>query len=219
MITSFSNNYKRRTVMSKKSYSKKAVLAVFMAVLLTFSASAMLSTSWRILGNTAEGCRIETLKNNTASFTLEDFNAALSVSTADVLNFTVESLPSDELGALLLGDTDVETGQAIPADKISELRFVPQMDKTGQTKFEYSLSGSEETYYCTIIVKSDGNSVPVAAPKSFHTLMNMRITSMFPVTDEDGDVITYEIMKQPNYEEMKEIVLDTLSKKVKKEES
>lgn len=186
--------------MSKKHFSKKLrhVIAVTLCAITLFSvsASAMLSTSWQVLSTAEEGCRVECLKNNPASFTLTDFDAALPVSTAEVFTLTVNTLPDKELGTLVVGNDPVQAGQTLNSESISALRFVPNMDAVGITRFDYTVAGEE--YYCTVSVIPDGNSAPVAHSDTFHTLMGMSITDTLPAGDDDGDIVTYEIIKLPS---------------------
>lgn len=203
----------------------KKLLAVLLAAALTVATGSLLapdifaardtgmlqvSPALNIIAN-----KLELVKTAVAGsdieFAPEDFEEALGVKKLDAI--TIVSLPSPELGTLMLGSTTVMKNQTISRKNLSLLRFVPSETAVtladgsyaASTDFVFRPAGDSRPYdvLCTLYVLSELNLAPtisaaVNGKQKLTALRNVELYGRLMATDPEGDALRYVITKYPS---------------------
>jgi len=134
------------------------------------------------------------------SFTQEDFTSR--VTDAQQLDgIVITTLPDAQAGTLTFGQRTLLAGEAVSADTLDMLSFVPAGDSEIQTSFSFIpvfASGvGKESVTVSINLLGSKNTAPAAMPVSVKTFKNVAVTGRFDAKDAEGDNITYKIADMP----------------------
>lgn len=134
-------------------------------------------------------------------FEASDFEQALGVDGLDAI--VIRSLPSATAGKLMLGSLEVMKNQTISSSNLGDLRFIPTGKGVSESTFVFS-AGNDYVYAvtCTLHVLAEKNAVPTAVGIdsdrfSLHTYRNIAIYGKLPMSDPEGDALTFEIVSSP----------------------
>ncbi len=130
----------------------------------------------------------------------ETFARNLNLSRIDYI--TVESLPRDTEGELLLGSSRVAAGQSISGANLSYLTFAAAGDDIRHASFTFTANGSQSPTVCNLYLLDRGNSTPTLsyAPDlslNVSTYRSLPVYGMLSAYDADGDEMTFEIVSYP----------------------
>ncbi len=130
----------------------------------------------------------------------DTFARNLNLSRIDYI--TVESLPRDTEGELLLGSSRVAAGQTISGENLSHLTFVAAGDDILHASFTFSANGSPTPMVCNLYFLDRNNSTPTLsyAPDlslNVSTYRSLPVYGMLSAYDADGDEMVFEIVTYP----------------------
>ncbi|MDR1158411.1 MAG: S-layer homology domain-containing protein [Oscillospiraceae bacterium] len=110
------------------------------------------------------------------------------------------ALPPPEIGALVCDTRTMMAGEAVVADALDTLRFVPAALGTAETSFSYLpvfdgyAHGAPVTVRLTLAAPI--NRPPVAEDLTLVTYKNIAVTQAFKGSDPDGDALLYKVTKK-----------------------
>lgn len=134
-------------------------------------------------------------------FSAEDFRAVVYSSTS--LDFiTLNSLPTNEAGALMLGDELLVVGDVIASSALNGIRFCPSSSpKVLNTSFSYtpvfSSGESGQEVEVNLYLLTEENNAPTAENMEFTTYKNVAYNGQFSAVDPEGDLITFQLVDKP----------------------
>ena len=139
---------------------------------------------------------------NDICFSQDSFGRALNMSSVGYI--TVESLPSESAGRLVIGSTTVVKGQKISAVDINKLSFVPRGDEKCSATFDFSHDGNGYAIKCNLFMLDRLNYCPtvsVATAVSLNVSTHKNVTAYGSVSayDPDGDQLKFDIVKYPEH--------------------
>ena len=160
--------------------------------------SSLLSNAVNVIRSNLE-LKKSVLLNNDITFTAEEFERILGVKKLS--HITVTQLPPMSEGVLVLGGTEVLTGQTISRENIKYLRLIPYPERIGTIKFYFKNVGDklEKTpILCTVSVTQTLNFAPSAYPSTISTQKNIAVfSSMNGVESDKNKSISYKIIRTP----------------------
>ncbi|MDR0381634.1 MAG: S-layer homology domain-containing protein [Oscillospiraceae bacterium] len=132
-------------------------------------------------------------------FTREEF-AQRTGGETPLEGIVLTALPPPEIGTLVCGARMMMAGEAIVADALDTLRFVPATLGAAETSFSYLpvFGGYAHGAPVTVRLTLAGlvNRPPTAEDMSLVTYRNIAVTQAFKGTDPDGDALFYKITKK-----------------------
>ncbi len=181
---------------SKRLFS---ALLVSLACAMTLAAFAPVK-AW--LGPEEQGAVAAFCKNDgqgrIITFTQEDFTGR--VSGEETLSaIVVRDLPTG--GVLRLAGLEVRSGEAIEAERLGALSFVPDIGQDIHTGFTFlpvfSRSGAGESPVTVSLNISDTpNAAPIAVAAAFDTYADLTLAGRLKAVDADGDPCTFSVETQ-----------------------
>ena len=144
----------------------------------------------------ATGAAAETLQIDLDSvycFSASDFDAPTR-------GIYVRSVPTASSGTLCYGARTLRPGDILPADALDALSFRPACAAVAEASLTYCAItdtglGAEQTLQLQLVRKQD--TTPVCENVSFETYKNIANSGTLSAADEDGDQLTYQIVRQP----------------------
>lgn len=136
-------------------------------------------------------------EDGTSSFSIDEFKNSLGT---DISRITVISLPEAESGVLMFRGISVMSGQTLPADSLSYLRFVPA-GKSGKAEFTFTCDGSgygDSEVVCRLILGSGVNQSPVVTDLSIDTYQGIPCSGVLSVSDPENDEYTINVISYPS---------------------
>ncbi|MCL2084479.1 MAG: Ig-like domain-containing protein [Oscillospiraceae bacterium] len=133
-------------------------------------------------------------------FTADDFLSRINDSYT-LKGIVIAGLPDESSGTLKFGARDLMVGEAITADTLDSLRFVPKTSRVINTEFSFLPVFNEKTDLEKVTVNINllgkENRPPVAEDFSVETCKNITAIKLFKAMDPDGDPLTYKITGKP----------------------
>lgn len=131
-------------------------------------------------------------------FTQEDFTSRVT-GEEELSAIVVSALPTG--GILRVAGLDVRQGEAIEAERLSALCFVPEIGKDVHTSFDFlpvfSRSGAgEEAVTVNLNISDTPNSAPIAVEQSYETYADLPLYGSLKAVDADGDPCTFTVVDQ-----------------------
>lgn len=128
-------------------------------------------------------------------FSAEDFSQEEALT-----GICITSLP-EELGLLQLNQRILRQGDILTAEQVAQMAFSPLSTETDRTLEVgylpiYDNFVGEEAVM-TLAIRGRENKVPVAEDSSLETYKNLPNTGKLKVTDPEGEVMTYTLIRQP----------------------
>lgn len=132
------------------------------------------------------------------TFTQSDFTERVT-GDEDLSAIVVNRLP--EGGTLRLAGLDVRAGEAIDAQRLGAMSFVPDIGVDVHTSFDFlpvfSRSGAgEQAVTVSLNVSDVPNSAPIAVEQTFETYADLTLHGTLRAVDADGDPCTFTVDKQ-----------------------
>ncbi len=131
---------------------------------------------------------------NTVTFCAEDFSSALGAKSLSAV--TVTALPEKESGTLFIGEKEVVAGDKIPAERLSELRFVPA--KAGvSASFGFIPEGGayKESFTCFISTTEEKlNLAPTTRHSEIADMAGITVFSVLCGEDSEGEKLHFSIV-------------------------
>lgn len=132
------------------------------------------------------------------TFTQRDFSDRVT-GAEELSAIVVERLP--EGGILRLAGLDVRAGEAIQAQRLGALCFVPDIGVDVHTSFDFvpvfSRSGAgEQAVTVSLNISDTPNSAPIAVEQTFETYADLTLWGSLKAVDADGDDCTFTVEKQ-----------------------
>ncbi|MBQ8404658.1 MAG: S-layer homology domain-containing protein [Clostridia bacterium] len=171
-----------------------SLVALVFAVCVSASAgAALLSPGISVLQSTVK-MEKSGVAGNSVTFCAEDFAAALGAKSLSAV--TVTSLPEKESGVLMLGEKAVAVGDKIPAEKLSELCFVPA--KAGVNAcFGFIPEGGAYTESFTCVISMTEEKLNLAPTTKHSEIADMAGITVFSVLcgeDSEGEKLHFSIV-------------------------
>lgn len=135
-------------------------------------------------------------------FSRDDFRRALNVTEVGAI--TVTSLPSADIGKLLLGTTAVTVGQKIGEENLDLLVFAPASGVACSASFGFIPGDTGFSLDCEVFMLTSVNGTPTAAPAASASLdvsahTDTPLTGKLAATDPEGDELRFEIIRYPSH--------------------
>ncbi len=129
------------------------------------------------------------------TFTKSDFTDRVS-GEEQLSAIVVRQLPRG--GVLRLAGLEVRSGEAIEADRLGALCFVPEIGKDVHTGFTFvpvfSRSGAgEQAVTVSLNISDTPNAAPIAVEGQFETYTDLPLTGTLKAVDADGDPCTFTL--------------------------
>lgn len=178
----------------KKSVEITSKILVFMTFFCYLSLPSEAFLWWSNKEETSFESK-EVIVTQSIPFSLEDFSASEKVAS-----ITIETLPQEKFGMLMLQDKPVQGKQVIAVTSLPDL-FFKAKSTLGSTNFAYS-----STYFdgsttpqstITLDVIDKPNLPPIAENMELFTYKNIAITCYFDVSDPENDFLTFQILEPP----------------------
>jgi hypothetical protein len=132
-------------------------------------------------------------------FTREEFVQRTGGDTP-LEGIVLTALPSPEIGALFCDTRMMMVGEAVVADALDTLRFVPAVLGAAETSFSYLPVFGGYAHGASVTVRltftGPANRPPVAEDLTLVTYRNMAVTQAFKGSDPDGDALIYKVTKK-----------------------
>ena len=112
----------------------------------------------------------------------------------------VDAVPSASTGTLCYGDRVLCAGDVLPVAALGEIEFRPACAEETDCALTYraitdSGLGAVETLKLQLVSKKD--TTPVCTDVQMETYKNIANTGALAASDEDGDALTYQIVRAP----------------------
>ena len=112
----------------------------------------------------------------------------------------VDAVPSASTGTLCYGDRVLCAGDVLPVAALGEIKFRPACAEETDCALTYraitdSGLGAVETLKLQLVSKKD--TTPVCTDVQMETYKNIANTGALAASDEDGDALTYQIVRAP----------------------
>ena len=144
------------------------------------------------------------LLDTSVYLTSDDFEEYFGIERLD--SITVNCLPSEFEGKLLLGNTPVVTNQTIYKKDIKGLHFSPASPDTKSAAFLFSVNNIsiQAPVRCSLYLFSEINCSPVISQRvskgeKLSTLENIMVFSSVSAEDGENDAMTFEITTPPEH--------------------
>lgn len=180
----------------KKNFRLLAVAALACILLVTASASAIVSPALNVLSK--QNTLIKSgLVYSDIYFSEQDFKKCLGLSAVDSVK--VCALPPESDGTLKLGTLQVAEGQTVRSEYLSILRFVPANEQVRYTSCTFSHDDTEIP--CTLNLLSAVNYAPTltAGASAVKTYRGVACYGNLPASDPEGDRLDYQVVEYPTH--------------------
>ena len=180
----------------KKNFRLLAVAALACILLVTASASAIVSLSLNVLSK--QNTLIKSgLVYSDIYFSEQDFKKCLGLSAVDSVK--VCALPPESDGMLKLGTLQVAEGQTVRSEYLSILRFVPANEQVRYTSCTFSHDDTE--IHCTLNLLNAVNYAPTfaAGASAVKTYRGVACYGNLPASDPEGDRLDYQVVEYPTH--------------------
>ena len=120
--------------------------------------------------------------------------------TGSTRGIYVREVPAAAIGTLCCGTRTLRPGDVLPTDALETIEFRPASEVETECSLVYcgiteQGIGSAETLRLQLVQKKD--TVPVCETVEFETYKNIANSGMLRGSDEDGDPLTYQLVKEP----------------------
>lgn len=135
--------------------------------------------------------------NDVFCFSPADFSAEYSTEAGGIL---LTGVPDPAMGQLMLGNRRLAAGDALTAQQVNGMTFVPTGSLEGDAVIScigHGADGRLTESEMTLKIGSDKNEAPVAEDSEFTTYKNIPGTVSLSVSDPEGDPLTVTIVKGP----------------------
>ncbi|MBE6602696.1 MAG: hypothetical protein E7637_09400 [Ruminococcaceae bacterium] len=137
---------------------------------------------------------------NDIVFSADVFARGLNLSSVDYI--TVQSLPSNAAGELLLGSTRVTAGQTVSGNNLSLLTFSPCTEQYTYASFLFTANGGSLPILCSMYLTNGINYTPTVSLASsislnVSTYRDLAVYGKLSGYDPDGDRAIFEIVSYP----------------------
>ncbi len=180
----------------KKNFRLLAVAALACILLVTASASAIVSPALNVLSK--QNTLIKSgLVYSDIYFSEQDFKKCLGLSAVDSVK--VCALPPESDGMLKLGTLQVAEGQTVRSEYLSILRFVPANEQVRYTSCTFSHDDTEIP--CTLNLLNAVNYAPTfaAGASAVKTYRGVACYGNLPASDPEGDRLDYQVVEYPTH--------------------
>lgn len=138
------------------------------------------------------------LQGQLITFTAEDFTSRIC-GNEELSAIVLSDLPT--AGRLTLAGQNLQLGQAVEAERLGALCYIPEIGEEIHTSFSFlpvfSKSGAGEACVNVSLNISDTpNSAPIAVAKTYETYADMTVCGTLMAVDPDGDACSFEIVSQ-----------------------
>ena len=145
------------------------------------------------LVSTAGAANIRVDRSSVYCFSASDF-------TGSARGIYLTGVPAASVGTLYYGDRALCTGDVLPAAALSALEFRPASAEETDCSFTYRPITDDgltaaETLCLQLVSKKD--TTPVCDDVRFETYKNIANTGALSASDEDGDQLTYQLVRAP----------------------
>ena len=180
----------------KKNFRLLAVAALACILLVTASASAIVSPALNVLSK-QNTLIISGLVYSDIYFSEQDFKKCLGLSAVDSVK--VCALPPESDGMLKLGTLQVAEGQTVRSEYLSILRFVPANEQVRYTSCTFSHDDTEIP--CTLNLLNAVNYAPTlaAGASAVKTYRGVACYGKLPASDPEGDRLDYQVVDYPTH--------------------
>ena len=176
---------------------KKKVLALSLCVLLALSAQAGAANGESAIMQAFSKAGMGGVD---VQFTASDFLSRIS-DNYTLKGIVIAELPDQNAGTLKSGSRDLMVGEAVTAEALDTLRFVPKTTRMVSTEFSFIPVFDEKTELEKVTVNLNmmgkDNRPPIAEGFSIETCKNVTVIKLFKGVDPDGDPLTYKITGKP----------------------
>lgn len=180
----------------KKNFRLLAVAALACILLVTASASAIVSPALNVLSK--QNTLIKSgLVYSDIYFSEQDFKKCLGLSAVDSVK--VCALPPESDGMLKLGTLQVAEGQTVRSEYLSILRFVPANEQVRYASCTFSHDDTEIP--CTLNLLNAVNYAPTfaAGASAVKTYRGVACYGNLPASDPEGDRLDYQVVEYPTH--------------------
>ena len=129
-------------------------------------------------------------------FSSEDFSGEESL-----VGICITEIPNAERGAVMLGQRIVQPGDILTADQLALMTFAPvrtEMDADAVVTYLPIYEGRvEESTTMTIAIRGKEDKAPIAEDSSVETYKNLPNEGALKVTDPEGQMMTFTVVRQP----------------------
>ncbi len=169
------------------------VSLIFAASVTVHAGAALLSPGISVL-QSAVKMEKSGVAGNTVTFCAEDFASALGAKSLSAV--TVTTLPEKESGVLFIGEKEVVAGDKIPAEMLSQLRFVPA--KAGANAcFGFIPTGGsyEKSFTCVISMTEEKlNLAPTTRHSEIADMAGITVFSVLCGEDIEGEDLRFYVV-------------------------
>lgn len=176
---------------------KTSLLLLFFTLYLVICVSAyndILSPAIDIIKNKTSFVKSGTVQSDVI-FTAEDFDNGFGIKVKEI---TIQTLPPVKDGILKVAGTAAVSGQVVPREKISTMKFVPNAKSASRCDFIVYHSGDSKTALkCTVSLSEGINFSPAAVESTFSTISNISLIKNLSAYDPENDTVCFEIVSAP----------------------
>ncbi len=162
----------------------------------TVLASNKISPAIDIIASENSMVKSSVLNDGEISFDTDDFDSTMGTNVGSI---KITSLPSNEVGRLMLGNLYVVENQVINREDFSLLKFVGKSNSSTAV-FKFKPNGYEYEIECSLIPLASVNLSPVASNGATVSAWTMKNISCFGTLlgyDPEGDDLKFEIVSYP----------------------
>ena len=149
-----------------------------------------------ILGCVGLASAAEVESGSTYCFTQEDFSEDSSLT-----GICITGLPDPDTGTVMLGTRVVCAGDILTAQQVSQMTFIPLETESDAEAIVTYLpiyeDRVEQSATMTLSIRGKKNEAPVAEDQAMETYKNLANSAALKVTDPEGQVMTYTVIRQP----------------------
>lgn len=143
---------------------------------------------------------LSAMAGNDIVFSADGMARGLNLSA--IRYITVQSVPSETDGELLLGSSRIVAGQTVTAENLPNMVFHPASEKALRTSFTFTANGGGTPVICSLYVLEEKNYTPTVSMASglslnVSTHKGMSAYGTLSAYDPDGDQLTFEIVGYP----------------------
>ncbi len=129
-------------------------------------------------------------------FTASDFSGDDTLS-----GICITELPDASTGTVLLGTRVLRPGDILTAEQVEQMTFTPLRTETDQdavvTYLPIYPDRVETCVSMTIAIRGKQDKAPVAEDMAMETYKNLPADGTLKVTDPEGQMVTYTVVRQP----------------------
>jgi hypothetical protein len=142
---------------------------------------------------------LEKVGDRSIFFSRGDFTSVLNSEDRELAGIVIADLPKG--GYLIHAGRILYEGEAVTADTLGALRYIPSVNGVRETGFSflpvYTDGTVENAVTVSLTLHAVENRAPIAQDAGIKTMKNVAVTGLFRATDHEGDALTFRLTSKP----------------------